>query len=91
MPEMEIDPLLCKQKARAMVTEWIDARYGKEKAYNVYITAFTNVGKTWKATLHTSLPNSAFFTVEYYALKQETTMRVYAMTQTVTKYSRKDD
>lgn len=90
MPEMEIDPLACKQEARKMVSEWIDARYGKEKAYDVYVTAFTNVGKTWKATLHTSLPNSAFFTVEYYALKKTITMKVYAMTQTVTKYPRED-
>lgn len=90
MPEQDIDPKACKQRARELVADYINTRYGERKSYDVYVTAFTSVGKTWKATLTTTLPHSAIFTVEYYALKQETTLRVYAHVETVTKYSREN-
>lgn len=88
MTQQELDPLTCKAKARKLVSEYIDTRYGSEKAYEVYITSFTDIGLSWKVVLTTTLPNSAFFTVEYYALKQETTLKVYAQTEKVTKFSR---
>jgi hypothetical protein len=91
MPAQEVDPLKCKVKARQLVTEYINSRYGEGKTYEVYVTSFTDIGKSWKVILTTTLPNSAFFTVEYYALKQETTLRVYAQTQKITTFSREAD
>ncbi|QJD49793.1 hypothetical protein SEA_CLUBPENGUIN_69 [Streptomyces phage ClubPenguin] len=91
MPQQEIDPLKCQDQAKKLVAEFIDTRYGKEKTYDIYVTKFASVGKTWKATLSTSLPNSAVFEVEYYALKEQTTLRVYAQIESVTKYARENN
>jgi len=90
VPAQEVDPAECQETAKELVREYITARYETDKTYEVHVEMFTSVGKTWKAILSTSLPNSAVFTVEYYALKQETTLRIYAQTESVTKYARED-
>lgn len=86
MPTEECAPPECQEQAKQIVADYIKVRYEKEMEFDVFITAYTNVGLTWKATLSTTLPNSAYFIVEYYALKDTTTLKVYALTETRTLY-----
>lgn len=86
MPKQECEPLECQAKAKELVAEHIDLRYEERLEYDVYVSMFTSIGLSWKAFLSTTLPNSGFFTVEYYALKDETTLKAYAMIESITKY-----
>lgn len=82
MPEKECAPTECQEQAKKIVADYIKSRYEKEMEFDVFVTQFTYVGMTWKASLSTTLPESAHFVVEYYALKDTTTLKVYALTTT---------
>jgi hypothetical protein len=87
MPDMlECEPLDCQHKAIELVIEHIKSRYETMPAYEVYVMSFVTIGKSWKATLSTTLPNSGIFVVEFYALENRLTLKVYAMVETLSKY-----
>lgn len=79
-------PTDCIKRAERLVTKYIDKRYDKPFEYEIFVVSFTDIGLSWKSIMSTSLPNSGLFVVEYYALKDETTLRVYALTERVTTF-----
>jgi mevalonate pyrophosphate decarboxylase len=84
VPSQECAPVECQERAKQAVSDHIQVRYAKEMDFDVFVTMFTHIGLSWKAILSTSLPNSAYFTVEYYALEEIITLKVYAMTEVIT-------
>lgn len=84
MTKQECAPAVCQTQARQIVRDHIQTRYEKQMEFDVFVTMFTHIGLSWKAILTTTLPNSAFFSVDYYALEDKTTLRIYALTETQT-------
>ena len=80
------DPVESTELAKNLVAKYIERRYEKPLEYEIFVVSFTDIGLSWKAILSTTLSNSGLFVVEYYALKDETSIRVYALTERLTKY-----
>jgi hypothetical protein len=86
MNSLQNDPLDCQEKAKQMVVDHISKRYENRAVYDVYIESYIAIGKTWRAVLRTTLPNSGVYVVEYYALEKKMTLRVYAMVEELSSY-----
>jgi hypothetical protein len=85
------NPVECTELAKSLTAKYIEGRYEKSLDYEIYVLSFTDIGLSWKAILETTLSNSGLFVVEYYALKDETNIRVYALTERVTTFQDDND